>query len=267
MSSPQPPDTLPADANVPAAPAGLPLATPRPPWRPARPGGLGCVAVGCVVLLIVGLLGAGLLGGFAYWGLNQVRGLTDDHPEPVPIMGATDAQAAEVAARLKAFAGAMDQKARATLTLSADDLNILVARDPRYRTARGRVFFAIRQDTLHTRVSIPLDGIPGFKGRWFNGAAGLDVRFVDGELTLKPVSLEYRGKQVSQAMLRAFSTPEVTQQLNESLREQMRKDPEFEQTARQIESIDIKDNKLVIVSDGGQDQENQDDGEGEETKT
>ena len=52
---------------------------------------------------------------------------------------------------------------------------ILVARDPRYRAARGRVFFTIRQDALHTRVSLPLDNLPGFKGRWFNGAAGLDV--------------------------------------------------------------------------------------------
>lgn len=248
---------------MPPPPPPPPLPPVYPPQPPARRGGLGCAAIGCIVLFVVGLLGAGLVGGFAYWGFNQVRGLADDHPEPVPIMEATDAQAAELAARLKAFAGAMERKTRATLTLSADDLNLLVARDPRYRAARGRAFFAIRQDALHSRVSIPLDGIPGFKGRWFNGAAGLDVRFVDGELTLKPVSLEYRGKQVSQATLRAFSTPEITQQLNDSLREQMRKDPKFEQTARQIESIDIKDNKLVIVTDGGQDQ---DDGEGEETK-
>ncbi len=224
---------------------------PPPPPNPAPRGGLGCVAKGCVVLLIVGLLGGAVLGGLGYWAWSQARGFTADHPEAVPILEATDAQAAEVAARVKAFSDTVGRGGRATLTLSAADLNAIVARDPKYRDARGRVFFAIVKDALHTRVSVPLDGIPTFKGRWFNGEAGLDVRFVDGELTLKPVSLEVGGKPVSKATLRAMSTPEAMQQLNQGLRDKMRKDPKFEEDLRKVESIDIKNNQLVIVADGG----------------
>ena len=239
-----PPPPLPPPSSA------YPLPPTNPPTR-RRGGGLGCVATGCVVLLVLGLLGGALVGGLGYWAWNGVRGFTDDHPQPVPILEATDTQAAAVAARLQTFADAVGRGQRATLTLSAADLNAVVARDPRYRDARGRVFFAIVKDALHTRVSVPLDGIPTFRGRWFNGEAGLDVRFADGELTLKPVSLEVRGKPVSPTTLRAMSAPEVTQQLNESLRDRMRRDPKFEETMRKVESVEIKDNKLVIVSDGG----------------
>ena len=243
-----------------------PLSPVYPPQGPApRRGGLGCAAKGCLVLLVVGLLFGAAVGGAGYLAWSRVRGdYTADHPVPVPVSEATEAQAAEVAARLKAFADTVNGGGRATLTLSAADLNAVVARDPRYRNLRGRVFFAVVKDTLHARVSAPLDGIPTFRGRWFNGEAGLDVAFEDGELTLNPVSLEVAGKPVSRQVLRALSTPEVRQQLNDALRDKMRKDPKFQETMRKVESIRFKGDKLVIVANGGSGDDAEDEGEGDQ---
>lgn len=247
---PPPPPPPPSPYGQPYYPP-LPPA-PLPPSPPPRRGGLGCFAKGCIVLLVLGLLFGGLLGAGAYYLVRTVRGYTADHAEPVPVSDATSAQVAEVVTRAQAFSDAVGRGERATLTLSAADLNAVIARDERYRDLRGRVFFAIVRDELHARVSVPLDGIPGFKGRWFNGEAGLDVRFADGELTLRPLSLEANGQRVSRQTLRAMSTPEAMQQLNQGFRDRVRRDPKLEAAIRKLESVDLKDDKLVIVADGSE---------------
>lgn len=246
---------MPADPYPPSPPPPLPPMPPTMPIAPRPGGGMGCFAKGCLVLLAVGLLLLVLGGASTFYGMRKLRdAYTSTRAEPVRTFPATDAQFAEVSARIRAFRDAAAKRQRATLTLSADDLNILVAKDPEYAALRGKVFFSIKDDALFTDVSTPLDTVPaaaalGLKGRWVNGKAGLDLSYGDRQPQLRLLFLEVNGQRAQPAMLASFNSS-LQQKLQEDWDRRIRQDRATADAADRVDSLDFKDNKIVLTSVG-----------------
>jgi hypothetical protein len=155
-------------------------------WVDAPPPrkGLGCFARGCLTLVVFAVvLGIACFAGM-YWGLHRhsaiFHGLywlakaqaIGQTPVPIPRFSASDSQIQSVHERCEDF----EQRARAgqpaELELTADDINTLIATK---EDTRGKMFVSIDGDRLRCQASVPLGGVIGRSGYYFNGdiAVGL----------------------------------------------------------------------------------------------
>jgi len=148
-------------------------------WVEAPPPkkGLGCFARGCLILVVFGIVLALACVAGLYWGRHQhsavvhaIYWLGKTHsiaeaPSPVPEFSASDEQIQGVEERWQDF----EQKSRAgqtaTIELTADDLNSLIAAN---RTARWKAFVSIEGNRLRLQTSVPLTEFFGWVPYYFN---------------------------------------------------------------------------------------------------
>jgi hypothetical protein len=147
---------------------------------------LGCFARGCLILLgfATVLAIAGALG--VYWGSRHysavVRGmywLTRTHaisqkPVPVPQYQTSDARIEAAQERWRDFEAAVRAGQPARIELNADEINDLIAADPRLR---GKMFVSIIGNRLRLETSMPMKEVSGYRGYYFNG----DIKMQLGE--------------------------------------------------------------------------------------
>jgi hypothetical protein len=155
-------------------------------WVEAPPRkGLGCFGRGCLILLVFLIVLA--IASFAgvYWGLHRHSALfygnywlsktrsIAEAPTPVPEFNASDQQIQLVQERWQDF----EQKTRAgqpaEIELSADDINALIATSD---DVRGKVFASIDGDQLRLQASLPIGGILGRPGYYFNGDVIIELK-------------------------------------------------------------------------------------------
>ena len=99
---------------------------------PPQQRGLGCFAKGCLILVVFFiLLGLAFVGG-TYFAARYLRTeYFSAHHERLPANQATVEQEEEVRARWDAFEKASHAHEAARIALSADDLNALIASEPK----------------------------------------------------------------------------------------------------------------------------------------
>jgi len=121
--------------------------------------GIGCFIKGCLILVVFFvLLGLSFVAGYYF---AQKHEYFSTHHEPLPISHATVEEENEVRARWDSFEKAARAKESARIELSADDLNALIASEPKLR---GNAYVTIDGNTGHVQISMPLA-----KGQWFRG--------------------------------------------------------------------------------------------------
>ena len=126
---------------------------------PPQRHGLGCLAKGCLILVVFFiLLGLAFVAGYYF---AQKHEYFSTHHEPLLISKATIDEEEAVRARWDGFEKSAKAHEAARIELSADDLNTLIASEPRLR---GNAYVTIDGSTAHLQISMPLG-----KGRWFRG--------------------------------------------------------------------------------------------------
>lgn len=217
-------------------------------WVEAPPQrkGLGCFARGCLTLLIFAIVLS--IAGFAglYWGLHRNSALfygsywlaktrsLAQAPAPVPEFNASDQQIQLVQERWQDF----EQKTRAgqaaEIELSADDINALIATS---EDARGKVFVSIDGNQLRIQASVPIEGLLGRPGYYFNGDV---VTELQGGQSLD-------GPRVSRITINGEQVP--TDFLGWKYRyRQLREYLADQRNAYEIGTMDIRDGKVILRS-------------------
>lgn len=128
--------------------------------------GLGCFAKGCLILFVFFiLLGLAFMAG-TYYAAKFVRSeyFSLEH-ERLPISQATVDEENAVRARWDAFTKAARAHEAARIELSADDINALIAADPKLR---GDAYVTIEDSAAHLHVSIPVGRSWWIRGRYLN---------------------------------------------------------------------------------------------------
>ena len=203
----------------------------------------GCFFYGCItaiILLVLGTIGSILLGYMGYrFYMSFVENYTDSKPGELPKVEVTPEQQKEINGRVQTFNDKVKKgEAAEPLTLTAQDLNTLIALNPQLR---NRLYITIKDGKISGEVSVPLDefGIPGAKGRYLNGKTTLQVALEDGQLYVRLDELEVRGQAVpkeAMAQLRA-----------KNLAEEFNKDPKNLERLRNYKSIAVEDDKIMIT--------------------
>jgi hypothetical protein len=217
-------------------------------WVEAPPPrqGLGCFALGCLTLLIFAIVLA--IAGFAgmYWGLHRHSALfygsywlaktrsIAEAPTPVPEFNASDQQIERVRERWQDF----EQKARAgqaaEIELSADDINALIATT---EGVRGKVFASIDGDQLRLQASVPIGGLLGRPGYYFNGEVVVELEGAQSPDSPRFSRLTINGEHAPTDFL---DWKYRSRQLREYLTEQ--------RNAYDIGTIEIRDGKVILRS-------------------
>ncbi len=159
------------------------LPPPLPTQPPVRRRGLGCFAKGCLltitVLMIFGV-GIGTLGFFL---IKSGQAYFTEQPVPTRIFDATDDQYQAVLAKLQPFAQAMNEGRAATVELTTDDLNTLIARLPQFAPLRGHVYVNIVGGQLLADLSFPTTRSDAPNQYFVSAHATLDASFASGRFT------------------------------------------------------------------------------------
>lgn len=205
----------------------------------------GCLFYGCLTLVIVAI--AGVIGGYfaVRMGIEALAGkYTSATPLTLPKSELADTEYEQLKTRLKAFTDALDRTNAFALTLTGDEINALITRHPDFKDFQGTIHVAIGSNAVNGTISIPLErfGWSALKGRYLNGKAGLKAAIANGTLIVTLDSLEVNGKPVPAQFMQQMRVQNLAEEVN--------KDPASAETFRKIESIDVKDGRLVIQLKG-----------------
>jgi hypothetical protein len=216
-------------------------------WVEAPPRkGLGCFGRGCLILLVFLIVLAIACFAGMYWGLHRhsawfygnywlakTRSLAEA-PTPVPEFSASDQQIQLVRERWQDF----EQKARAgqpaEIELSAEDINALIATSD---DIRGKVFASIDGNLIRLRASLPIGGVLGRPGYYFNGDVIIEPKGAQSLDSPRLSRITINGEQVPTDFL---NWTYRFRQLREYLAEQA--------NAYEVGTMEIRDGKVILHS-------------------
>ena len=213
-----------------------------PEYDDSSPRQRGCFFYGCViasVLTVLMIIALAVLAFFATrWFSRFVEDWTSPAPMELPRVQLDDQERKDVRERVDAFRKAIDAgTASDPLVLTSDDLNALIEENPKLR---GRLVTRVEGDKLKGQISFPLEGlgIAMFKGRYLNGEAELKASLRDGILVVTLQTLEVNGKQPPERFLSELR--------NQNLAKDAYDNPKNAEMLRRIESLEIKDGKIIL---------------------
>src|SRR5437667_1376433 len=213
---------------------------------PPRRKGLGCFARGCLILLVFAIVLTIACFAGVYWGFQRhsaiVHGiywLAKTHslaeaPAPLPEFTASDEQIQAVRERWQDF----EQKTRAgqpaEIELSADDINALIATS---EDVRQKVFASIDGNQLRLQASLPIRGVLGRPGYYFNGDVVIELKGAESLDRPQFSRITVNGEQVPTDFL---NWKYRSRQLRDYLAEQ--------RNAYDVGTIEIRDGKVILHS-------------------
>ena len=210
----------------------------------------GClVAVVVFMVLVIGAVAAVLYGGKMM--LETMRDeYTDTTPMEIPEVDMPAGQTQDLMARVQAFVNTMEGNGdKQQLTLSDDEINMLLRAHPKFETFGDRVYVEIEEDVVSGQVSIPLDRfevpeIFGLSGRYLNGSATFLVSLERGRPALYIEEMSVKGQPLPDEFIAAMR--------QENLAAEFAQDPELRKYLERIESVVIEDGHAVITLKGDQ---------------
>jgi len=197
----------------------------------------GCLTAVCLSLVLLVLVGIAVYSGYRYY-TRMVNEYTSTTPMELPHVELPQEQAEALDARVEEFKKSLDTgKDVKPLILTPEEINALIAKNPDFK---DRLHVEIPGDKIQGQISLPLTeiGLPGLKGRYLNGKAAFSVLLNNGQLFVTLESLEVNGKPVPGEALQSFR--------GQNLAADFAKEPENAKAIEKLESIEIKDGKLVI---------------------
>jgi hypothetical protein len=203
----------------------------------------GCLFYGgiALVVLLLFILVAALVG--AHMARKMLNEYTDAQPMVLPTSTLPASQADEAVSRVKAFEQAVGaRRATPPLELNADQINALIATDPRYHGLKGKVWVALDGDKVKGTVSLPMTqfGMGMFRGRFLNAEVTLVVAFQNGLLQIIPDAITVKGKPLPGIYMNKIRQQEFARELTQN--------PGFLSAAERLQNIEIKDGKLIITT-------------------
>ncbi len=237
--------------------------TPPPPPTPAKKRGFGCLGCGCLILALLALLLAGLVGGICYVAYTSASGLTSATPATASSYDGGDPMYQSARQKIADFDHDLKNHHAATIRLSADELNTLIARNPDLAKRGIHLYVTLNNNEAQMQWACPTSvlPVPLFAGRYFNGSTDFRVSYDPND---KAIDFDFKNLEVgndlvligeseenSQAssakenFMRGFAksfAPAFTKSFNDGIR----KNPDGAALLDQAKTVEVKDGELVI---------------------
>ncbi len=221
---------------------------PVPPVVIQKRRGKGCLGCGCAVLVAIVLLLA-VLAFLFYRKFDAVaQTYTSSAPADIPTTDGGDAVYRATQAKLNTFTQALQQNRPATLRLSADEINTLIARDPGYAALHGKVHVSLEGDTAEIQSSLQLGQVEKIylADRYFNSDATLGLGFIPATHS---IVLDVRRLQLSGQPLPPSANQSLSQTLSTMVNQQLQLNSQAKTFLDRAQKIDVESGELVIESE------------------
>jgi len=216
-----------------------------PPAAPKKKG-MGCLACGCVVLVLLAFLFFGLVASLTYVLYAQILSHTSAEPSTVQTFDGGDDVYNSAKQKLSDFDHDLHAHLAATIHLSADEINTLIAHTPDFDKNKIHLFVTMAHGEATTQISLPVELFTRhylFKGRYLNAETTFGLNF---DSTAKMVLLDLQALQINGEDLPKDNLPLIQTELNPGLNQMLQGLPDGKSILDQAKSIEIKDNELVI---------------------
>ena len=142
-----------------------------------------CVLITLALFTILGFIAAGCS---YYWMKDVVEHLTVETPlEPLPVVDMTDAELEIVKDRVKLFVDELRAPGHAppdhNLVITQDEINGFIGHSD---YLRGNMFVTVQPNVIKEKYSLPVEMLPGGKGRYFVGSDYLKLQD-DGQIEVE----------------------------------------------------------------------------------
>ena len=204
-------------------------------------GGKSCFLIGCISLAVVTLVALILVGVGIGYLVKKGKTYTAEAPVELPEYETKEGECDELEARFAAF-----EKDGGTLTLTADELNAAIVCNPDMEILKGKAWIKIEEGQLVVDGSFPLNAVPGFRDRYFNGALALSVHKEAGNLQIFVTDIDIEGHVLPEAFIKGFSGQNMANELKDS--------PELDAFMNELDSIEVKDGHLIMTKGSSQKQ-------------
>lgn len=200
-----------------------------------------CFLWGCVTIVLVFILGSIVAGLTLRYGIQQFREqYSDDAPIDLPRVAMTSEQIDTLLLRVQAFEDGLEaDQPPDPLTLTQDELNAVLQNHPDLIFIGDNAHFAIEDDKLIGQLSISLDFLPGFAGRFFNGSAVFSIAMEHGRLSVLLDSAIVKGQPVPENVMQGWHGENIAEDLHDN--------PRAGKLIKKIEAIDIKGGVITIT--------------------
>jgi hypothetical protein len=222
---------------------------PIPPLPPPRE--MGCFAKGCLTLLVgaVVLVIVCLLGG--WFVLNRlVDQFTGTQPQAIEVLQPTPDEFRAAEAKAETLRNAIRNNQEAIVEFTASDLNALIANDPDFHRAHGRVRVAVADSIVALDVSAPLNSLKWsrLQRRWFNGNVRFGINYSDGDFSFDLKSAEANGRRLPHVLFTSDFERSFNRSFNERFRSDSEKHRERDEWFKHIKTISVQDDKVIVTT-------------------
>ena len=171
------------------------------------------------------------------------------------VADATDEQYQAVLAKLAPFGQAMKEGQAATLEITPDDLNVLIARNPQFESFRGRLFLTADGDQILADVDTPLTDSDTNRA-YFNARATLGASYTANGFVIFIHRLVPRESPQAKTLFTQFVNNEnilgafsqqMSASLNDGFHAQADEDPATADFLRSLRTIIVQDGKIIVT--------------------
>ncbi len=231
----------------------------QPGYPPPPRQGIGCFAKGCItVIILLMLLGVGI-GAAGWYLMRNITTFVAPTPVPIRTFQATPEQYQEVVTRYVAFIQALNAGKAATFSLSSDDLNTLIARDPEFKDVRGKLYMTVEKDEIVAETSFPIPqdtrrfGRGGASNAYFNGRMRFAASYSGGEASLFIHRIEsMKGDPMSDGLLSLLNKADFGNAFNQVLHDERRKGTPWAEAMSKVQKIVVEDGHIVATAAEGE---------------
>jgi hypothetical protein len=222
------------------------------PTSPPRARKRGCVLRGCLVIFIVVMLMGVIIGGagtYIYYGFAP---FLKQEPAPIRIYPATDAEYQAVLAKVAPFSRALEAGIEAPLEITAQELDILIARDPAWAELRGKLYLNIVNNELIADVSTPADEEENAQVQlFFNARLYLRASIAGGEFTAVMRRVEtLSGQPLPSVLARCAASPGFAQSWDDSINRRIKDNSFLARYLSRLRTATIEKNRILVISAG-----------------
>ena len=196
--------------------------------------GLVVLKWGCLTIVILGLLC--LLSVWLFFRAQRQK-WTAEQPMAVELPREHSARPPDGARIYRDTRRALESSSAQILQFDDGELHALLKHAPEFKSITSQMALQLQEDSLLTRMSLPLQGIPGFEGRYLNGDFVFTVQIEQGMPQLNLRSGTVHGKSVPERFLN---------QINQYGQKELLQRLEAQADLKRIESLRIENGKLIL---------------------
>ena len=204
--------------------------------------GRGCLFWGGIIAAVLCLLLLLTVYGAYRYFKGMILTWTDTKPLPAPALQMSRLEITNLQQRVHTWDdGLKHNHAVGPLTLTADEVNALIAAEVRTSGPPPRLFFSFNSNQVQAQMSVPLNGMFGhwLDGRYLNGSGNFAVSLHDGNLALRVKSLAVKGKPLPENFMQSLRA--------QNFAEGWTNDPDLSAAVGKFEEIKIEDGKLIVI--------------------